>query len=351
MRGLAQKQSITDSERFPDLGPIGKLLDDPEVSEIMVNGYNQIYVEKKGSIILTDLRYKNDDDLMNTLYRILQKCGRRINFSSPLEDGRLPDGSRVHAVVPPITDFPVLTIRKFIRQVFDTNELLEFGAICPDMVPFFDTVVKGKANIIICGATSSGKTTFLRWLTTFIPPEERLITIEDMRELNLSHPHNVAMEANDRVDIHQLMINSLRMRPDRVIIGEVRGKETLELLQAMGTGHEGSLTTAHANYSVSEAVHRLIRAMIQAGNVTAEELEYMICETMDLFVFVKRFPKGVRKVVKIVQLEGWDGGPVSRDIFLYRNGHKCVGRLNESLCNKIRDNLTYDLPDIPAFQS
>lgn len=330
MRGLTQKQHDTDS-RFSDLGPIETLLNDLEVSEIMVNGYDQIFVEKRGSITLTNLRYKNNDVLMNVLYRIMQKCGRRINFSSPLEDARLPDGSRVHAVVPPITDYPVLTIRKFVRQVFDTKELLEFNSICPEMVPFFDTVVKGKANIIICGATSSGKTTFLRWLTTFIPPEERLITIEDMRELNLSHPHNVAMEANDRVDIHQLMINSLRMRPDRIIIGEVRGKETFELLQAMGTGHEGSLTTVHANYSLNEAVHRLIRAMIQAGNVTAEELEYMICETMDLFVFVKRFANGMRKVVKIVQLEGWDNGPVSRDIFLYRNGHKCVGHLNESL--------------------
>jgi pilus assembly protein CpaF len=330
LRGLTQKQHDTDS-RFSDLGPIETLLNDLEVSEIMVNGYDQIFVEKRGSITLTNLRYKNNDVLMNVLYRIMQKCGRRINFSSPLEDARLPDGSRVHAVVPPITDYPVLTIRKFVRQVFDTKELLEFNSICPEMVPFFDTVVKGKANIIICGATSSGKTTFLRWLTTFIPPEERLITIEDMRELNLSHPHNVAMEANDRVDIHQLMINSLRMRPDRIIIGEVRGKETFELLQAMGTGHEGSLTTVHANYSLNEAVHRLIRAMIQAGNVTAEELEYMICETMDLFVFVKRFANGMRKVVKIVQLEGWDNGPVSRDIFLYRNGHKCVGHLNESL--------------------
>lgn len=333
-----------------DLGPIGMLLNDPEISEIMINGHNQIYIEKGGSITLTDLYYKNNDDLMSALYRIMQQCGRRINFSSPLEDARLPDGSRVHAVVPPVTDCPVLTIRKFVRKVFDTDELLEFDTICPDMVSFFETVVKGKANIIICGATSSGKTTFLRWLTTFIPPAERLITIEDMRELNLDHPHCIAMEASDRIDIHQLMINSLRMRPDRIIIGEVRGKEAFELLQAMGTGHEGSLVTAHANYSLSEAVHRLIRAMIQAGNVTAEELEYMICETMDLFVFIKRFPDGIRKVVRVVQLEGWDDGAVSKDIFLYRNGHRCVGHLNESLCNRIQDNLNADLPEIPAFQ-
>lgn len=348
MHDLAEKQP--DSDRFFDLGPIGMLLNDPEVSEIMVNGYNQIYIEKRGSITLTDLRYRNNDDLTNVLYRIMQKCGRRINFSSPLEDGRLPDGSRVHAVVPPVTDYPVVTIRKFVRQVFDTTELLETDSICPEMVPFFDTAVKGKANIIICGATSSGKTTFLRWLTTFVPPEERLVTIEDMRELNLSHPHNVAMEANKRVDIHQLMINSLRMRPDRIIIGEVRSKEAFELLQAMGTGHEGSLTTVHANYSLSEAVHRLIRAMIQAGNVTTEELEYMICETMDLFVFIRRFPNGTRKIVRVVQLEGWDNKPISRDIFVYRKAHRCVGHLSERLCDRLRDNINEDLPDIPALR-
>ena len=184
----------------------------------------------------------------------------------------------------------------------------------------------------------------------FHTPEERIIAIEDMHELNLASPQ-CCYGKNERVSIHELMINSLRMRPDRIIIGEVRGKETFELLQAMGTGHEGSLTTVHANYDINEEVHRLIRAMIQAGNVTAEELEYMICETMDLFVFVKRFPNGMRKVVKVVQVEGWNNGPVSRDIFIYRNGHKCVGHLNESLLNKIRDNLARDLPDIPAFQN
>jgi pilus assembly protein CpaF len=337
-------------ENFSELGPIGILLDDQQVSEIMVNGHDQIYIEKNGAVELTNLRYKNNDELMNGIYRIMQRCGRRINFTSPLEDARLPDGSRVHAVIPPVTDYPVLTIRKFVQNVFDTNELIEYGTICPDMVPFFDAVIKGKANIVICGATSSGKTTFLRWLSTFIPPAERLIVIEDMRELNLGHPHCIPMETNDRVDVHQLMINSLRMRPDRIIIGEVRGKETFELLQAMGTGHEGSLTTVHANYSITEAVHRLIRAMIQAGNVTAEELEYMICETIDIFVFVKRYLDGTRKIVKVSQLEGWDKGIVHRDIFLHQTGHQCVGHLNAKLRDKIQDNLNYDLPEIPAFQ-
>lgn len=339
--------SIPAIESRSELGPIETLVNDPEISEIMVNGYDGIYVEKDGSIEKTKYKYGNDEDLMNAVYRIMQQCGRRINFTSPLEDARLPDGSRVHAVVPPITEYPVLTIRKFVRKVYSTSELLEFGTICPDMAPFFDTVVKGKANIIICGATGSGKTTFLRWLATFIPVTERLITIEDMRELNLDNDHCVAMESNDKVDIHQLMINSLRMRPDRIIIGEVRGKETFELLQAMGTGHEGSLTTVHANYSLMEAVHRLMRAMIQAGNVTAEELEYMICETMDLFVFVKRLPDGLRKIVRVVQLEGWNNGAVYRDIF---SGHECVGHLNDDLCSKLQNNLNANLPDISAFQ-
>lgn len=336
--------------RLVGLGPIEELLDDPDVSEIMVNGPRQIYVERNGVLELTPLSYADSEELMNVVYRIMQRCGRRINFSSPLEDARLPDGSRVNAVVPPVTDYPVLTIRKFVRKVFKTGDLLRANCISPDMVWFFDAAVKGKANIVVCGATGSGKTTFLRWLTTFIPRTERLITIEDMRELNLDHPHCVPMEASDKADIYRLMINALRMRPDRIIIGEVRGAEAFELLQAMGTGHEGSLTTVHANYSVNEAVHRLIRAMIRAGGVTAEELEYMICETMDLFVFVKRFSDGARRVVRVVELEGWNRGPVARDIFVYRNGaHECAGSLSERLLQKIRDNLEGELPQIRAF--
>ncbi|AOQ23136.1 hypothetical protein MTAT_16660 [Moorella thermoacetica] len=336
--------------RLVGLGPIEDLLADPEVSEIMVNGPGQIYVERNGTIEPTDLRYADGEELLNVVYRIMQRCGRRINFSSPLEDARLPDGSRVNAVIPPVTEYPVITIRKFVHKVFDTGDLLRRGSISPEMVWFFDAAVKGKANIIVCGATGSGKTTFLRWLTTFIPRQERLITIEDMRELNLDHPHCVAMEASDKADIHRLMINSLRMRPDRIIIGEVRGAEAFELLQAMGTGHEGSLTTVHANYSVNEAVHRLTRAMIRAGGVTAEELEYMICETMDLFVFVKRFSDGSRRVVRVVQLEGWNQGPVARDIFVLRGGtHICANPVNDVLLDKIRNNLEAEPPEIPAF--
>jgi len=337
--------------RLLGLGPIEALLADPEVSEIMVNGPHQIYVERNGTIELTDLFYTDSEELMNVIYRIMQYCGRRINFSSPLEDARLPDGSRVNAVVPPVTDYPVLTIRKFVRKVFKTSDLLQQGCISPEMVWFFDAVVKGKANIVVCGATSSGKTTFLRWFTTFLPKTERIITIEDMRELNLDHPHCVAMEATDKADIYRLTINALRMRPDRIIIGEVRGAEAFELLQAMGTGHEGSLTTVHANYTVNEAVHRLIRAMIRAGGVTAEELEYMICETIELFVFVKRLPDGTRRVVRVAEVEGWKNGPVTRDIFVFRDGtHHCVNPISPKLASKLRENLNADLPDIPAFR-
>ncbi|WP_051276490.1 CpaF family protein [Desulfovirgula thermocuniculi] len=338
--------------RLLGLGPIEPLLADPEVSEIMVNGPHQIYVERNGAIELTGLSYTDGEELMNAIYRIMQFCGRRINFSSPLEDARLPDGSRVNAVVPPVTDYPVLTIRKFVRKVFRTADLLQQGSISPDMVWFFEAAVKGKANTVVCGATSSGKTTFLRWLTTFLPKSERIITIEDMRELNLDHPHCVAMEATDKADIHRLTVNALRMRPDRIIIGEVRGAEAFELLQAMGTGHEGSLTTVHANYTVSEAVHRLIRAMIRAGGVTAEELEYMICETIELFVFVKRLPDGTRRVVRVAEVEGWKDGPVARDIFIFRDGtHRCVSPVSGKLARKLRENMDAELPDIPAFGS
>lgn len=337
--------------RLLGLGPIEIPLADPDVSEIMVNSPHQIYVERNGVMELTDLSYTDSEELMNAIYRIMQYCGRRINFSSPMEDARLPDGSRVNAVVPPVTDYPVLTIRKFVRKIFRTGDLLQQGSISPDMVWFFDAVIKGKANIVVCGSTGSGKTTFLRWLTTFLPKTERIITIEDMRELNLDHPHCVAMEASDKADIHRLTINALRMRPDRIIIGEVRGAEAFELLQAMGTGHEGSLTTVHANYTVSEAVHRLIRAMIRAGGVTAEELEYMICETIELFVFVKRLPDGTRRVVRVAEVEGWKEGPVARDIFVFREGvHHCVNPVSIKLVSKLRENMDEELPDIPAFR-
>lgn len=338
------------ARRVLGFGPLEELLTDPDVSDIMVNGPHQIYVERRGRLELTPLFFTDSEELLNVIYRIIQQSGRRINFSSPVEDARLPDGSRVNAVIPPASDLPILTIRKFVQKVFSTDDLLAQGSITEEMIWFFRTAVQGKANIIVAGATGSGKTTFLRWLTTFIPARERIITIEDTRELNIDHPHVVAMEATPYADIYRLTINSLRMRPDRIIIGEVRGAEAFELLQAMGTGHEGSLTTVHANYTVREGVHRLVRAMIRIGGVSAEELEYMVTETVDLFIFIKRMQDGKRRVVRVSEIVRAKDGYEERDIYVFRSGEHCfVSPVSERLRQKLEENLEGELPEIRPF--
>lgn len=334
------------------LGPVDTLLNDPEVSEVMINAPDEIYIERNGRIEKTDISFKDAEEVMNILHRIVQRCGRRVNFSSPLVDARLPDGSRVNAIVPPASLNPVITIRRFVRKVFTTEDLIASNFLSPEMVPFFETIVQGKANIVICGATGSGKTTFLRWLAGFIPKTERIITIEDTRELNLDHPHCIPLEASDKAGIYELMINSLRMRPDRIILGEVRGAEAFELLQAMGTGHEGSLTSVHANYGKMEAVHRLVRAMVKAGGVTSEELEGMVAETIDFLVFVKRFPDGSRRIVHVSQMSSVKGHPEFNDIFCYRkknDSHECVGSVSGELIARMSENLPGDIPDLRAF--
>jgi len=334
------------------LGPIEKYLKDPEVSEIMVNSYNTIFIEKNGVIQKTDLSFSSEEELRNVADRIVQRCGRRVNFSSPLVDARLPDGSRVNVVVPPAAPNTVITIRRFVQLVFDTGALIKDNFISADMVDFLRTIIEGKANIVICGATGCGKTTFLRWLAGFILPEERVVTIEDTRELNLLHPHCIPLEASDKASIYDLMINSLRMRPDRIILGEVRGAEAFELLQAMGTGHEGSITTVHANYGKMEAIHRLVRAMSRIGDVSAEDLEAMVSETIDILIFVKRFPDGTRRVVHITQMESEHGKPVFHDIYKYSKAHdrhSLVGRVTPELVERILDNLQGQMPKHPAF--
>lgn len=340
----------TIARRTLGLGPLEELLVDPDVSDIMVNGPNQVYVERWGRIELTPIQFTDTEELINIIYRITQLSGRRINFSQPVEDARLPDGSRVNAVIPPASEVPILTIRKFVQKTFSTQDLLSTGSITEDMIWFFRTIVQGKANIIVAGATGSGKTTFLRWLTTFIPSHERILVIEDTRELNIEHPHVVSLESTTNADIHRLTINALRMRPDRIIIGEVRGSEAFELLQAMGTGHEGSLTTVHANYTVREAVHRLVRAMVRVGGMTAEELEYMVTETVDLYVFIRRLPDGKRRVVRISEIERNQNGTTERDIYVFRGGkHHFIQPISRRLQEKLSENLDGNLPDIPAF--
>lgn len=338
------------ARRTLGLGPLEDLLVDPDVSDIMINGPNQVYVERRGRLELTPIHFTDVEELTNAIYRIMQMSGRRINFSRPVEDARLPDGSRVNAVIPPATEVPLLTIRKFVQKTFSTQDLLATGSITEDMIWLFRAVLQGKANIIVAGATGSGKTTFLRWLTTFIPSHERIVVIEDTRELNIEHPHVVSLEGSANADIHRLTMNALRMRPDRIIIGEVRGAEAFELLQAMGTGHEGSLTTVHANYTPQEAVHRLVRAMIRIGGMTAEELEYMVTETVDLFVFLRRLQDGSRRVVRVSEIERTPDGQAERDIYIFRGGkHHFVQPISRRLQEKLLENLDGSLPDVPAF--
>ena len=329
------------------LGPADKYLRDPEVNEIMINGPKDIFIEKEGRILKTDCVYASEEEVLNVLYRIVQRCGRKINFSSPLVDARLPDGSRVNAIIPPAAPYPTITIRKFTTKTFTTKDLLKQNFMTSEMAEFFSTIVRGKANIVVAGATGCGKTTFIRWMCNFIPPEERLITIEDTRELQLDHPHCIPLEVSDKADVYRLMINALRMRPDRIILGEVRGAEAFELLQAMGTGHEGSITSVHSNYGKMAAVHRLVRAMIKVGGVTAEELEAMVAETVDILVFVKRFPDGARRIVHVSQMESDRGKPVFNDIFRYSHltgKHEKVGRISDELAERLRENILEDLP-------
>ena len=338
--------------RIAGLGPVDVLFGDPEVSEVMINGPSDIYVERSGVIEKTGLRYENSEEVINVLHRIVQRCGRKVNFSSPLVDARLPDGSRVNAVIPPSSPYPVITIRRFVKKILTTGELVGSGFISEEMVEFFRAAVEGRANIVIAGAAGSGKTTLLRWLCSFIPPGERVLTVEDTRELALDREHVVQLEAGEKAGIYDLMVNSLRMRPDRIIMGEVRGAEAFELLQAMGTGHEGSLTSVHTNYGKMEAIHRLVRAAIKAGGVTAGELQSMIAEIIDLLVFVKRFRDGSRKIVHVSQVLPDREGPIFRDIYRYRlaeGGHMFCQAVDMDLAERLRENLMGRLPEISAF--
>ena len=317
------------------LGPVEKYLNRPDINEIMINKKDEIWIEvaSKEKELVAE-KFESDDELFAFAQRVVHRCGRRVNFNKPLVDARLPDGSRVNIVIPPSAQNPVITIRRFIVNHFSEEDLIQQGYMSAEMATFFDYSVKGKLNTIICGATGSGKTTFLRFLVNYIPKSERIVVIEDTRELALEHPHIVSLEASDKAGIYELMINALRMRPDLIILGEVRGIEAFELLQAMGTGHEGSLTTLHANYGKMEAVHRLVRAMIRIGGVSAEDLIAQIAETIDMTIFIKKLPNGERKITHVTEIINDNGKPVFNDIYRYdynKKKHIAVGKLSDRL--------------------
>ena len=309
-------------------GPIQELVDSDDYSEIMVNGPNQIYVEHKGKLKLTDIKFRDEEHLMNTIDRIVSAVGRHIDEASPMVDARLPDGSRVNVIIPPLSLVgAVLTIRKFGKKPITAKQLVEWGSLSPKMLNFLEACVKGKLNIIVSGGTGSGKTTLLNVLSSYIPSDERIVTIEDSAEVQLHQDHVVTLESRPAniegkgaLTIRDLVVNALRMRPDRIIVGEVRSKETLDMLQAMNTGHDGSLTTTHAN-SPRDAVSRL-ETMVMMGGVElpSKAIRDQIASAIDLIVQQSRLRDGTRKVVSVTEVTGMEGNVVQmQDIFKYEH--------------------------------
>ncbi|UFJ62640.1 CpaF family protein [Brevibacillus sedimenti] len=292
------------------LGPLEPLLNDPEITEIPINGHSQVYVERNGRLELTDLKFRDEEHLRHIVDRIVAPLGRRIDESSPMVDARLKDGSRVNAVIPPISlNGTLVSIRKFRKEPYTMDDLMRFGSFNEAMSRFLQAVVEAKMNVLISGGTGSGKTTLLNAVACAIPHYERVITIEDSAELRLAHPNCVGLEARPpnmegkgEITIRQLVKNSLRMRPDRIIVGEVRGAEAFDMLQAMNTGHEGSLTTVHAN-SPQDAFNRLEGMVVMAGmDLPSSIIREYIVSALDIIVQVMRLSDGKRKIVSISEV-------------------------------------------------
>jgi len=315
------------------LGPLERLLQNEEITEVMVNGPSQVYVEKKGLLETSDVRFMDDQQLRTVIERILAPIGRRIDESQPYVDGRLTDGSRINAVIPPLSlRGPVLTIRKFSKKKLTADDLIKFGSLTHEAADFLGACVKARKNIVVSGGTGSGKTTLLNVLSNFIPENERIVTIEDSAELKLSQDHVVRLEARPanlegkgQVSIRDLVINSLRMRPDRIVVGEVRGAEALDMLQAMNTGHDGSLTTGHAN-SPRDILSRLETMCLFAGlDLPLKAIREQIARAVHLVVQQSRLPGGKRSVTHITALQGMEGDVVMlQDLFLYEEGKGLV---------------------------
>ena len=307
-------------------GPLQPLLEDDAITEVMVNGAKSVYFEKVGKINRAPITFESDEHVMRIIDRIVAPLGRRIDESSPYVDARLPDGSRVNAVIPPISLVgPCLTIRKFAKDPFTVEQLIDFGTLTPGAVLFMEAAVKSKFNIIISGGTGSGKTTLLNVLSQFIPNDDRIITIENAAELQLRQDHVVTLESRPpniegrgEVTIRQLVINTLRMRPDRIIVGEIRGEESLDMLQAMNTGHDGSLTTAHSN-APRDTLARVETMALMAGmDLPVRAIREQIASAIDLIIHQSRMQDGTRKVVSITEVVGMEGDVITmQDIFRF----------------------------------
>ncbi|MGI8998256.1 MAG: CpaF family protein [Candidatus Limnocylindria bacterium] len=317
-------EQITDE--ILGLGPLEPLLRDETLTEVMVNGPQQVYIEREGKLELTNVTFQNDEHVMKIIQRIIAPIGRRVDESSPMVDARLADGSRVNAIIPPLSLVgPVITIRKFSATPFTVDDLIRFGTATPDMFEFLEACVKARLNIFVAGGTGSGKTTMLNILSSFIPDDERIVTIEDAAELQLRQEHVITLEARPSniegkgaIPIRELVRNSLRMRPDRVVVGECRSGEALDMLQAMNTGHDGSMSTGHAN-TPRDMLSRLETMVLMAGmDLPLRAIREQISSAVDLVVHQNRLKDGTRKIVNITEVQGMEGDViVMQDVFVF----------------------------------
>jgi pilus assembly protein CpaF len=335
----AEKQQIAGEvlhEVF-GLGPLEPLLADPGISDILVNGHRQVYIERRGVLELTSVRFHDDAHLLRIIDRIVSQVGRRVDESNPMVDARLADGSRVNAIIPPLAlDGPLLSIRRFRTDKLMPDDLVRNGALTPGMMRLLEAAVAARLNIIVAGGTGAGKTTLLNALSVFISSKERIVTIEDAAELQLQQPHLARLETRPpnlegagSVRQRQLLINSLRMRPDRILVGEVRGEEALDMLQAMNTGHDGSLTTVHAN-SPRDAISRLeVMVTLANANMHLTAIRQQIASAVHLIVQCSRFSDGTRRVSSITEVTGLEGETVSlQELFVFeKRGLSPSGRV------------------------
>jgi pilus assembly protein CpaF len=307
-------------------GPIQQFMDDPQISEIMVNGPDQIYIEKNGQLIATDVKYDDNRHVRFAINHMLNPVGRFINTTHPTVDSRLPDGSRLNVVIPPVSQIgPCITIRKFLKDKLTIQQLIDLGSITEPMAEFLEICVKGRLNIVVAGNTSSGKTTLLNILASFIPNDERILVVEDAAELQLRQTHKIPLEAQvpnyrgeGAISIRDLVRNSLRMRPDRIVVGECRGGETIDMLQAMNTGHDGSMTTVHSN-SPRDTIARLETTAMMAGlELPVIAIRRQIASAIDLIVYLNRMPDGTRKVTQVSEIVGMEENVVTmNDIYQF----------------------------------